>query len=77
MGFASQTTTPSYNPKEPYCQVTIPTDESPYYRQMKNAPEAALQTLEKVYSPELLQSLRDNAEYPDETELADGTPWMQ
>ncbi|MBR2642912.1 MAG: hypothetical protein IKD46_07250 [Lentisphaeria bacterium] len=49
--------------------VTIPTDESPYYRQMKNAPEAALQTLEKVYSPELLQSLRDNAEYPDETEL--------
>jgi GNAT superfamily N-acetyltransferase len=57
--------------------VTIPTDESPYYRQMKNAPEAALQPLEKVYSPELLQSLRDNAEYPDETELADGTPWMQ
>jgi len=33
--------------------------------------------IEKVYSPELLQSLRDNAEYPDETELADGTPWMQ
>ena len=56
--------------------VTIPTDESPFFRQMKNAPAEALKTLEAVYTPELIQSLRDHAEYPDETELADGTPWM-
>ncbi len=57
--------------------VTIPTEESPYFRQMKNAPEETLQTLEQVYSPELIRSLRDHAEDPDETELADGTPWME
>ena len=44
---------------------------------MKNAPEETLQTLEQVYSPELIRSLRDHAEDPDETELADGTPWME
>lgn len=45
-------------------------------RLMKNSPEEGLKTLEKVYTPELLQSLRDNAEYPEPHELADGTPWL-
>jgi hypothetical protein len=56
--------------------VTIPTGEAPYFRIMKNSPEEAFNTLESVYTPEYLQSLRNHAEYPESHELADGTPWM-
>lgn len=56
--------------------VTIPTGEAPYFRIMKNSPEEAFNTLEGVYTPEYLQSLRDHVEYPESHELADGTPWM-
>lgn len=56
--------------------ITLQYTESPGFRRMNNSPEEGLKTLETVYPPELLQSLRDNAEYPEAHELADGTPWL-
>ena len=56
--------------------VTIPFAAEPFYRIMKNAPEEALQTLESVYTPEFLRSLRDGMESPESFELSDGTPWL-